>query len=392
MNLTKQDRIKIQKMMLPAMKKLEKDQDIKSVLMEMYQEHYPDELYYESVFATDQILSRTAHYCSAFEQADRHLDEWIKEAFDQSIQNKSREQQIETCYAFKQALDFLDEHKLIRIMNSWPGAKEHVLQEMKMTEYQGDYSQEEYEELYNSCIQGLSGLNISKACLKKSLSGLGYKDHVLYIAAEMGINSAEFKALASMAAYILAENGDLEGIPKNIGIEQIVIGTCTVIDMQETVEGVQRGYITGKRAAMRLKVLYVVGWVLFFAVSTPMTLTFLNTLDLSAGMMLLFGLIFIVLPQFICYVLSEDGFAFEVIDGIANKMGEKKIEQYADQNSADDPDDPDPFDDLWKEIDKNGVENDETDKMCDVKDSDTSRQVDEDEDRFYISENVFARA
>lgn len=320
LNLNKHDIANLRGAAEKAISELQEGQSVRDVLTSLYVSGLPDKTENQGEIMADRVIELVAGYTADCKAAMENFGAWFDQSMEKLLDGKDLAGRCSLLYQMSQSLTavnaaLLEQHlkdAKIDVASVLAGMGEYTLDPAAATpELEAELREQVRQALENNSIFAGQMGSLSQLLDQIQTGGDAAETIVNY-----GVKSADIKAVAAMIAYVEAKKGNMEGIASNVTLDEITIGVCAAIEVEQVAANAESGIVAEDVARLILQILGAVA-----AVYLIINLSILTTVFVSLLLPSVFGSIVGLLLGFaVACIIAEDvlDFSLKVADKAAD--------------------------------------------------------------------------
>lgn len=292
--LRKEQKERIMEQTRSALDRTRAGMDTRDIMAHIYVEGLDDKTLEQGRMMADAIIESVAVFDSQYTQAKNNMDEWLDDALSALVKDMIPAEKC-TCWlkiaaavaaanAAMEAGSSFDRSEIMASIEDMTIAEDQVTAELEA-------------ELYARAKTAIENSNVMPAALAAqadSLEAISNADAAAGLLLDMGSREIDFRAVASMIAYVNIKNGTFDNIPVDMKLEQITTLVCTEVEQARILAGVEAGTMPLETAKLLLSILGAIAIIcllpavmeLGMALAVSLT-SGLATIPVGAAMLLL---------------------------------------------------------------------------------------------------------
>jgi hypothetical protein len=316
LNMNKHDIANLRASSEKAISELQEGQSVRDVLTNLYVSGLPDKTENQGEIMADRVIELVSGYTADCKAAMENFGAWFDQSMEKLLDGKDLAGRCLLLYQIAQSLTavnaaMLEQHlkdAKINVASVLADMGEYTLDPAAATpELEAELREQVRQALENNSIFiGQIG-SLSQLLDQIQTGGDAAETIVNY-----GVKSADIKAVAAMIAYVEAKKGNMEGIASNVTLDEITIGVCAAIEVEQVAANAESGLVGEDVARLIMEILGAVA-----AVYLIINLSILTTAFVSLLLPGVFGLIAGLLLGFaVAYTIADAviGFSLKVAD------------------------------------------------------------------------------
>lgn len=292
--LSKEQKKRIMEQTRSALDRADAGMSTRDIMAHIYMEGLDSKTLEQGRMMADAVLESVTAFDSQYTQAKNNMDSWLDDALSAMVRDMSPAERC-TCWlkiaaavsAANDAMEAGGSFDRSEILAS--------IEDMTITEDQATAELE--AELYDRAKTAIENSNVLSAALAAqadTLETISSADAAAGLLLDMGSREIDFRAVASMIAYVNIKNGTFNNIPVDMKLEQITTLVCTEIEQMRILAGVEAGTMPLETAKLLLSILGALAIVCLlpsvieFGMAVTVSLTSgLATIPVGAAVLLL---------------------------------------------------------------------------------------------------------
>ena len=269
MKMYELNREQMEKLSKDSAKYLNSQEDIRTVLKDMYCNFFADKTEDIGYVMADKVLELVGEYHQDIRDAKADTDAWLERKVGAIVSGKTIPS--DRCNALYQARISIIASEIYA--NEGKEAAESYLAEYEKKAFS---EKEATEELENKLREELKDVIRNNTVLSGAMNAFSENiecgENSENATVEFGEEATEFKAVMVMQAYLQSgEDGYLSGVfPENTSLHSITYSVCSATDTMSVVQAVESGTISQKQG---MDILTVIGRVIGAAICAWVTAT-----------------------------------------------------------------------------------------------------------------------
>lgn len=280
--LTKEQQERIMEQTRSALDRAEAGMCTRDIMAHIYMEGLENKTLEQGRMMADAILESVAAFDSQYSKAKDDLDGWLDESLAALVADMTPAEKC-TCW-LKIAAAVTAANSAMEAGGSFD--RNEILasiEEMTVSEEQATTELE--AELYTQAKAAIESSNVMPAALAAQdevLEAISSADDAAGLLLDLGSREIDFRAIASMNAYVNIKNGTFENIPVDMKLEQVTTLVCTEVEQMRILAGVETGKMPLETAKLLLSILGTVAIICLLP--TVLEFGLLLTVSLTSGL------------------------------------------------------------------------------------------------------------
>lgn len=252
-NFTDKQKAALMEQAKSFMEQAQEGKSARDIMAQIYVDGLDNKTLAQGHVMADAILESVNEFDSDYAQAKDDLGRWLDKNLKQLAADMTPQERCMLWLRIAAAVNAvsaqgLSEEEKDRILAQ--------LDELQISEEEATPEME--QQLYEEAKQALEHSSVMLSALvsqKDVFQTLDAEDDAAALLLELGSREIDFRAVASMIAYVNVKNGTFDNIPVDIRLEQITTMVCAEVEQIRILDAVSKGQMTLEVASLLLKIL-----------------------------------------------------------------------------------------------------------------------------------------
>lgn len=278
----------------------------REIMAQIYVDGLDNKTLDQGFVMADAILESVNAFDSDYAQAKDDLDRWLDKMLKELVVDKTAAQRCTLWLRMAATVNGITAQNHHGISEE---EKRKILDQVNTLSIEEEEATVEMEsQLYQEAKQALKNSGVMVSALisqQDALQELMEIEDEATVLLELGSREIDFRAIASMIAYVNVKNGTFDNVPVDMRLDQITTMVCAGLEQIRILDAVSKGKLPLEVAAMLLKILGLVCAVKLCVGMSIMTVGVVSAMELGILMLPASMLMSLSIGYILCQGLNQ---------------------------------------------------------------------------------------
>lgn len=272
------------------------DKTSRDIMAQIYVRNLPDKSIQQGLIMADAAIESIMNFDRDYAEAQKNYDGFIEKFQNKIDENKTC---AECCTYWVQFSAAIAAFNTMKNGEASEKSRQQILQEIReMTVSEEEATPELEEQLKNTAKEAIQNSGIMLFAIYENSAELEHfadTNDTAELLIDLGSEEIDYRAIMTMIAYTKIKNGEFEGVPVDMPIDQVATLVCAQVEQIKIMEALENGSMT---VGLAEGLLELIGVIVLLQISVAAAVfgmevifsVFSTVLAIPACMMLLFAL------------------------------------------------------------------------------------------------------